>query len=364
MVKFSTRKQKTTDWGVIMAQLIIFREKSMMGMVAPMDCYVNGKVVCKVKNGEKVSCEVDNAVVGFKCNMYSNPMSDLVFLDLSDGKTLNIKIKQGAFKPSVKVLDAAAVVQATTAPSNLNLSTIQERMKIVLQATGCTLEDAQAALRTAGGDTAKAIKLLGGSDAALAVIDNAAVFRPTKEVGAYFAVDEKSRLWAVGKGLFPSLKNAVPYSYDDIVDFELIEDGSSIVSGGVGRAVVGGMLFGAVGAVVGGVTGKKKAKQTCTSLMVKITVNNTACPVEYIKLISAETVKNGFVYKAAFQNAQEIISLLQVICSQRSSTKAEPQTHTNSISPAEEIRKYKELLDDGIITDEEFQAKKKQLLGL
>ena len=33
-----------------MAQLIIFREKSMMGMAAPMECYVNGKVVCKVKN--------------------------------------------------------------------------------------------------------------------------------------------------------------------------------------------------------------------------------------------------------------------------------------------------------------------------
>ena len=347
-----------------MAQLIIFREKSMVGMVAPMDCYVNGRVVCKVKNGEKVSCEVDNAVIGFKCNMYSNPMSELVFLDLSDGKTVNIKIKQGALKPSVKVVENAAVVQDAPAPSNLTFQMIQESANIVLQATGCAPDDARVALRTAGGDAAKAIKLLGGSDAALAVIENTAVFKPTKEVGTYFAVDEKSHLWAVGKGLFPSLKNAVPYSYDDIVDFELIEDGSSIVSGGVGRAVVGGMLFGGVGAVVGGVTGKKKAKQTCTSLMVKITVNNTACPVEYIKLISAETAKNGFVYKAAFQNAQEIISLLQVICSQRRSASADPQTHTQTLSPAEEIRKYKELLDDGIITAEEFQAKKKQLLGL
>ena len=33
-------------------------------------------------------------------------------------------------------------------------------------------------------------------------------------------------------------------------------------------------------------------------------------------------------------------------------------------SPADEIRKYKGLLDDGIITQEEFEAKKKQLLGL
>lgn len=33
-------------------------------------------------------------------------------------------------------------------------------------------------------------------------------------------------------------------------------------------------------------------------------------------------------------------------------------------SPVEEIRKFKALLDDGIISQEEFESKKKQLLGL
>ena len=31
---------------------------------------------------------------------------------------------------------------------------------------------------------------------------------------------------------------------------------------------------------------------------------------------------------------------------------------------ADDIRKYKKLLDDGIITQEEFEAKKKELLGM
>ncbi|HYF83339.1 MAG TPA: DUF4429 domain-containing protein [Clostridia bacterium] len=39
-------------------------------------------------------------------------------------------------------------------------------------------------------------------------------------------------------------------------------------------------------------------------------------------------------------------------------------TVINSLSPADEIKKYKELLDDGIITEEEFNKKKKDLLGL
>ena len=36
----------------------------------------------------------------------------------------------------------------------------------------------------------------------------------------------------------------------------------------------------------------------------------------------------------------------------------------NNLSAADEIKKYKELLDLGIITQEEFDQKKKQLLNL
>ena len=39
-------------------------------------------------------------------------------------------------------------------------------------------------------------------------------------------------------------------------------------------------------------------------------------------------------------------------------------SESSSSSAADEIRKYKQLLDEGIITQEEFEQKKKQLLGL
>ncbi|HCI0299424.1 TPA: SHOCT domain-containing protein, partial [Enterococcus faecium] len=39
-------------------------------------------------------------------------------------------------------------------------------------------------------------------------------------------------------------------------------------------------------------------------------------------------------------------------------------SNTSTISSASEIRKYKELLDDGIITEEEFNKKKQELLDL
>ncbi|MBQ7594201.1 MAG: SHOCT domain-containing protein [Synergistaceae bacterium] len=46
------------------------------------------------------------------------------------------------------------------------------------------------------------------------------------------------------------------------------------------------------------------------------------------------------------------------------SDKKENDDEHEKISAADEIRKFKGLLDDGIITQEEFNAVKKKLLGL
>lgn len=44
----------------------------------------------------------------------------------------------------------------------------------------------------------------------------------------------------------------------------------------------------------------------------------------------------------------------------------QPQTHVKQakITPYDELKQLKELYDIGILTDEEFTAKKKQLLGI
>lgn len=45
-------------------------------------------------------------------------------------------------------------------------------------------------------------------------------------------------------------------------------------------------------------------------------------------------------------------------------TKSDKSANIQQISSADELKKFKELLDSGIITQEEFDAKKKQILGL
>lgn len=49
---------------------------------------------------------------------------------------------------------------------------------------------------------------------------------------------------------------------------------------------------------------------------------------------------------------------------QFSSDVQNPADNPNGISVPDELRKYYELLNQGIITQEDFEAKKKQLLGL
>ena len=72
-------------------------------------------------------------------------------------------------------------------------------------------------------------------------------------------------------------------------------------------------------------------------------------------------------FEVGRKNASYIFSMIsnaiQDILEKRQATQG-AATVIQATSPAEELKKFKELLDMGIITQEEFDAKKKQLLGL
>ena len=71
-----------------------------------------------------------------------------------------------------------------------------------------------------------------------------------------------------------------------------------------------------------------------------------------------------------FQNIDVLANALENCREIQRNQEANPYTNTNttanniSNSGADEILKYKNLLDQGILTQEEFDAKKKQILGL
>ena len=76
--------------------------------------------------------------------------------------------------------------------------------------------------------------------------------------------------------------------------------------------------------------------------------------------------ENALPLKAAGQNeeALKIKAYVEEQIMNYANSKGSTTIVQQASSPAEELKKMKELLDMGIITQEEFDAKKKQLLGL
>ena len=79
-------------------------------------------------------------------------------------------------------------------------------------------------------------------------------------------------------------------------------------------------------------------------------------------VFSAVDDENTVMIKAAANDdARAIKDYIEDIILNRSKDKG---TVVQQASPAEELKKFKELLDQGVISQEEFDAKKKQILGL
>src|SRR5690625_7856669 len=110
-------------------------------------------------------------------------------------------------------------------------------------------------------------------------------FKPTKKIGRWIEFDDNKQQWLIPSPILGKINKSTVYNYNDIIGFELLEDGESLSKGGLGRALAGGALFGGVGAVVGGITGKRKNKGVCTSLRIKITLKDKSNPAEYIDFI-------------------------------------------------------------------------------
>lgn len=191
-------------------------------------------------------------------------------------------------------------------------------------------------------------------------VDNLKKFIPTTVIEKTIEVDEKQEMFRLS-GIM-NLANI--YNLSSISSYELVENGSAISSGGLGRAALGAVTFGGAGAIVGAVTGKKKSKTIVEKLQIKIMLNDLKNPVVYIELLKKPVKQNSKDYANAIKKADNILSSLNTVVSNISVVENEPVNAANTFSTTDEIRNYKELLDDGIITQEEFEAKKKELLNL
>lgn len=183
-------------------------------------------------------------------------------------------------------------------------------------------------------------------------------FKPTKKIENYIWIDEDKKEWLIpSNDVYP-----IVMKYEDIISVDVIQNDESITKGGLGAAIVGGALFGQTGAIAGSLVGGKITKEILNCLAIKITTRNKKNPIVYIFLLKENEGKvkaNTTRYNYLQLKLEQILSVLDIMCDE-----IKNNSSSNDISNADEIIKYKKLLDDSIITQEEFEAKKKQLLGV
>lgn len=73
--------------------------------------------------------------------------------------------------------------------------------------------------------------------------------------------------------------------------------------------------------------------------------------------------ENTFVIMKGLTDIEEFEKAYQYIKDRIAYYKQQRNNPTAALSPADELKKFKELLDSGIISQEEFDVKKKELLG-
>lgn len=103
------------------------------------------------------------------------------------------------------------------------------------------------------------------------------------------------------------------FEFSNLLSYELLEDDSIVTSGGVGQALIGGAIFGGVGAIAGGITGKRVQKKRVESITIKVTLNSFDTPCILIPLITKPIKTNSREYQNAITSAHEILSILDVI---------------------------------------------------
>ncbi len=129
---------------------------------------------------------------------------------------------------------------------------------------------------------------------------------------------------------------------NDVIECEIIENNTVIAKGGIGRAIVGGVLAGGAGAIVGATTAKK---ETITSYKLRIITKNTDNPT-YIYAVKS------------FGIAQEAYgSIISFIA--HCTTSAEVPESNDVFAQLEKLATLK---DKGILTESEYENKKNELL--
>ena len=212
------------------------------------------------------------------------------------------------------------------------------------------------------------------ANSALHVIElnDAAVsnFEETDHIGQKFSYvaffDDKSRTLLLPQNVVPAFEDQHfwAFSYDDIISAELLQNEKKVSTNGLAMALVGGALLGGVGAIAGMASAQdSRANAGSDVIDVRVKVRHYTSPTFTVNVSQggfSESDPNGTVLVS---HAVELVNRLNNIAGYVDDQEMQDESVTDE-GPVSDILRFKKLLDEGVISEEEFAALKKQLLGL
>ena len=162
--------------------------------------------------------------------------------------------------------------------------------------------------------------------------------------------------------------------YDDIVSVAYEENGNNVFNKSLGGAVVGGLLFGGVGAIVGGSTAKAKQNKEIRIMSIKILLKSTSKTNITLKIYEAgidgsvlETkgMADRMAYDKLMKEVIGIKDIFSIIIDMVDKDLMQQKNTPNlsSLSIADELEKLAKLKESGILSEQEFTEQKKKLLN-
>jgi hypothetical protein len=114
-------------------------------------------------------------------------------------------------------------------------------------------------------------------------------------------------------------KNIVNLQFDSIRDYEIQKNGLTVYkkSGTVGRAIVGGLLFGGVGAIAGAATSKSKGREKIESANFKLFTNDFNNPAVIVKIFDKN--QHDKIKDKLLNNAQLMADKLAIVIEKQAS---------------------------------------------
>lgn len=177
-----------------------------------------------------------------------------------------------------------------------------------------------------------------------------AAFKETDSIydgdSLFVSIDKSNRLFFFGHRSGDKGPRVI-YSFDEVAGYESDADDVMVTQsvGGIGRAVVGAAVAGPVGSIVGASTAKSETRKGRSkenvSIRFELPLGEQVLPVQKYPGGITEFLRE---------------------CTSGKEKAAQPTTAAGSV--ADELLKFKQLLDLGAITEDEYAAKKSQLLGM